>query len=138
MTLHEEAPVAAGYKQELVERAVAHVWRHGVPMQATSRNQGPVAVRAKGIQVWDIDGNCYLDALAGGSAAATLGHGREDVADAVAQQILDMQWVSLRTFINEPSVDLTTCPISVSRSNGRSSKDAVTLMLSLARASTLS
>ncbi len=107
MTLQDEASApAAGRKQELIDQAVAHVWRHGVPMEATRRNQGPVAVRAKGVRVWDIDGNCYLDGLAGGSAAATLGHGREDVATAVADQIRNLQWVSLRTFVNEPSIDL--------------------------------
>ncbi|MCW3041342.1 MAG: aspartate aminotransferase family protein, partial [Solirubrobacterales bacterium] len=108
MTVHEETKAAVGHREQLIERSLAHVWRHGVPMQVTVRNKGPIAVRAEGMRVWDIDGNCYLDALAGGSAAATLGHGREDVAVAVAQQIRDMQWVSLRTFINEPSVDLAT------------------------------
>jgi adenosylmethionine-8-amino-7-oxononanoate aminotransferase len=90
----------------LVEDAVKHVWRHGVSVESTRKAQGPVAVRAQGIRIEDIDGNVYLDALAGGSAAATIGHGRDDVADAVASQIRTMQWVSLRTFINEPSIAL--------------------------------
>ncbi|WP_169950457.1 aspartate aminotransferase family protein [Microbispora sp. H11081] len=93
-------------KHRLIEDSVRYVWRHGVSADSTRRAQGPIAVRARGVQVEDIDGNVYLDALAGGSAAATLGHGREDVADAVASQIRTMQWVSLRTFINEPSIEL--------------------------------
>ncbi|MCW2736856.1 aspartate aminotransferase family protein [Nocardioides sp.] len=105
-SLHEAPATGAARKQELVDLAISHVWRHGVPMEATRRDQGPIAVRAQGMQVWDIDENCYLDALAGGSAAATLGHGREDVAQAVADQIRNLQWVSLRTFVNEPAVTL--------------------------------
>lgn len=93
-------------KQRLVDDAIKHVWRHGVAAQSTRRWQGPIAVRASGLEIEDIDGNVYLDALAGGSAAATLGHGREDVAVAVAEQIRTLQWVSLRTFLNEPSIEL--------------------------------
>ncbi|MFJ5560768.1 aspartate aminotransferase family protein [Streptomyces sp. NPDC093250] len=93
-------------KRRLTEDAVKHVWRHGVTAESTRRSAGPIAVRATGVRIEDIDGNVYLDALAGGSAAATLGHGREDVADAVASQIRTMQWVSLRTFLNEPSIEL--------------------------------
>ena len=52
MTLQDEAPaIAASRKQELVDQAVTHVWRHGVPVNATRRNQGPVAVRAEGVLV---------------------------------------------------------------------------------------
>lgn len=93
-------------RTRLVEDSIKYVWRHGVSTSSTRKSQGPIAVRASGVRVEDIDGNVYLDALAGGSAAATLGHGREDVADAVSTQIRTMQWVSLRTFINEPSIDL--------------------------------
>jgi putrescine---pyruvate transaminase len=93
-------------KRELVEDAVKHVWRHGVSVASTRQAEGPVAVTANGVWIEDIDGNKYLDALSGGSAAATLGHGREDVADAIAAQAKRLHWVSLRTFVNEPSVAL--------------------------------
>ena len=93
-------------KADLVEDSIRHVWRHGVSVNSTRATQGPIAVRANGVLIEDIDGVIYLDALAGGSAAATLGHGREDIAIAVADQIRTMQWVSLRTFINEPSITL--------------------------------
>ena len=93
-------------KTELVERAIRHLWRHGVTTDSTRRQHGPVAVRAEGVYVEDIDGRRYLDALSGGSAAATLGHGRRDVVNAVASQMREMAWVSLRTFLNEPSIEL--------------------------------
>ena len=37
----------------------------------------PVVVRGDGVWVEDASGNRYLDAMSGGSMAATLGHGRE-------------------------------------------------------------
>jgi putrescine aminotransferase len=99
-------PDTATRREQLVDDAIRHVWRHGVATQTTRKAQGPIAVRASGVYVEDIDGTVYLDALSGGSAAATLGHGREDVAEAVGQQCRTMQWVSLRTFLNEPSIAL--------------------------------
>jgi putrescine aminotransferase len=93
-------------KEQLVEDAVRHVWRHGVTAASTRRAEGPIAVRGSGVYVEDIDGKTYLDALSGGSAAATLGHGRDDIADAISEQARTLQWVSLRTFLNEPSIAL--------------------------------
>ena len=93
-------------KEALVEDSIRFVWRHGVSAAATRSAGGPVAISGSGVRVTDIDGNVYLDALSGGSAAATLGHGRIDVADAVHAQMTRLQWVSLRTFINEPSIEL--------------------------------
>jgi len=93
-------------KEALVEDSIRFVWRHGVSAAATRASGGPVAVSASGVRVTDIHGNEYLDALSGGSAAATLGHGRIDVADAVHAQMTQLHWVSLRTFVNEPSIEL--------------------------------
>lgn len=42
----------------------------------------PVAVRASGVWVEDSAGRRYLDAMSGGSMAATLGHGRRDIVAA--------------------------------------------------------
>lgn len=100
----EAAPQA--HKEDLVERSIRHVWRHGVTVATTRANQGPLAVSASGVRITDADGRVYLDGLSGGSAAATLGHGRVDVADAVHAQMTRLHWVSLRTFINEPSIEL--------------------------------
>lgn len=90
----------------IVQDSIQYVWRHGVSVDTTRAERGPIAVSASGVRITDSDGTVFLDALAGGSAAATLGHGRVDVADAVHAQMTKLHWVSLRTFINEPSVEL--------------------------------
>ena len=93
-------------KEQIVEDAIKHVWRHGVATESTRQAEGPIAVSGNGVWIEDIDGKTYLDALSGGSAAATLGHGRGDVAEAIAEQARNLHWVSLRTFLNEPAVAL--------------------------------
>jgi adenosylmethionine-8-amino-7-oxononanoate aminotransferase len=45
----------------------------------------PVAVRAEGTTIWDADGRSYLDA-AGGAIVVGIGHGRAEVATAMAEQ----------------------------------------------------
>ncbi len=45
----------------------------------------PVAVRASGATIWDADGRAYLDA-AGGAVVVGIGHGRAEVAAAMAEQ----------------------------------------------------
>jgi adenosylmethionine-8-amino-7-oxononanoate aminotransferase len=46
----------------------------------------PVIVRGDGVWVEDAAGTRYLDAMSGGSMAATLGHGRRDIAAAARAQ----------------------------------------------------
>lgn len=45
----------------------------------------PVAVRAAGVYIFDNDGNAYLDASSG-AVAANLGHGVQEIVDAMAAQ----------------------------------------------------
>jgi adenosylmethionine-8-amino-7-oxononanoate aminotransferase len=46
----------------------------------------PVVVRGEGVWVEDSSGRRYLDAMSGGSMAATLGHGRRDIIEAARKQ----------------------------------------------------
>ncbi len=41
----------------------------------------PVVVRGEGVWLEDSEGKRYLDAMSGGSMAATLGHGRRDLVE---------------------------------------------------------
>ena len=53
----------------------------------------PVAVRGEGAWVEDDTGRRYLDAMSGGSMAATLGHGRKDIAAAARAQAGRLSYV---------------------------------------------
>jgi adenosylmethionine-8-amino-7-oxononanoate aminotransferase len=53
----------------------------------------PVVVRGEGVWVEDSAGKRYLDAMSGGSMAATLGHGRRDVIAAARDQALQLSYI---------------------------------------------
>jgi len=53
----------------------------------------PVVVRGEGAWVEDSTGKRYLDAMSGGSMAATLGHGRRDIIAAAAAQASRLSYV---------------------------------------------
>jgi adenosylmethionine-8-amino-7-oxononanoate aminotransferase len=53
----------------------------------------PVIVRGEGVWVEDADGRRYLDAMSGGSMAATLGHGRRDIIEAARVQAETLAFV---------------------------------------------
>ena len=53
----------------------------------------PVVVRGKGVWIEDASGTRYLDAMSGGSMAATLGHGRRDIIAAARAQAETLAFV---------------------------------------------
>ena len=53
----------------------------------------PVVVRGEGAWLEDADGKRYLDAMSGGSMAATLGHGRRDIVAAARMQAERLAYV---------------------------------------------
>jgi adenosylmethionine-8-amino-7-oxononanoate aminotransferase len=61
----------------------------------------PVAVRAEGSTIWDAEGRAYLDA-AGGAVVVGVGHGRESVARAMAEQAGRVAYAHGTAFTSEP------------------------------------
>jgi adenosylmethionine-8-amino-7-oxononanoate aminotransferase len=53
----------------------------------------PVAVRGEGVWIEDAAGKRYLDAMSGGSMAATLGYGRSDLVAAAREQASKLSYV---------------------------------------------
>jgi adenosylmethionine-8-amino-7-oxononanoate aminotransferase len=53
----------------------------------------PVVVRGEGVWLEDASGRRYLDAMSGGSMAATLGYGRDDLLAAARDQALRLSYV---------------------------------------------
>src|SRR3989442_12423611 len=53
----------------------------------------PLVVRGEGVWVEDSAGKRYLNAMSGGSMAATLGHGRRDIIAAARDQALELSYV---------------------------------------------
>jgi adenosylmethionine-8-amino-7-oxononanoate aminotransferase len=61
----------------------------------------PEAARAAGAVIWDAEGNRYLDA-AGGAIVVGIGHGRREVADAIAGQAARLAYAHGTAFTTEP------------------------------------
>src|SRR5437870_10796443 len=64
---------------------------HVLPLELDRRY--PVIVKGEGVWVEDAAGRRYLDAMSGGSMAATLGHGRRDIVAAARAQAEKLAYV---------------------------------------------
>ena len=65
----------------------------------------PVIVRGEGIYLYDEDGKRYIDGSAG-ATNLTLGHGRERIAEAMADQAKTLAYCFSTQFTNRPALDL--------------------------------
>src|SRR5512146_2340252 len=61
----------------------------------------PVAVRASGAEIWDVDGKRYLDA-AGGAIVVNVGHGRPTIGEVMAEQARRLAYAHGHAFTTEP------------------------------------
>jgi adenosylmethionine-8-amino-7-oxononanoate aminotransferase len=67
----------------------------------------PVAVRGEGIYLIDADGRRYIDAC-GGAAVSCLGHGRPEIAAAIAEQSARLEYIHTGFFTSEAAEELAT------------------------------
>lgn len=58
-------------------------------------------VRAEGAYVWDVDGRRLLDA-GGHLGACQIGHGRQEVADRIARQVAQLDFIALDSGLSHP------------------------------------
>ena len=85
-------PVDPTDMSALVELDRAHLWHHLSPHRAIAAgDKDPlVIVRGEGMRVWDQRGREHLDAVSGAVWTVNLGYGRERIADAVRDQLVEM------------------------------------------------
>jgi adenosylmethionine-8-amino-7-oxononanoate aminotransferase len=77
---------------------------HVLPLEFNRRY--PVIVRGDGVWVEDAAGKRYLDAMSGGSMAATLGHGRRDIVAAARAQAEKLAYVHNERLTNPAQEEL--------------------------------
>ncbi|GGS77336.1 acetylornithine aminotransferase [Planobispora rosea] len=78
----------------------------------------PVALaRGEGCEVWDVDGNRYLDMI-GGIAVSSLGHAHPALVEAVSRQVATIAHTS-NLFLHEPEVLLAERLIGLLGGQGR-------------------
>ena len=91
---------------ELVEKDKAHLL-HPVSNLKDMRANGPlILAQGEGVYLWDTDGKQYIDAFAG-LWNVNVGHGRQVLADAAAEQIMTVDFVpNFFGLASPPSIEL--------------------------------
>ncbi|MGB3408611.1 MAG: aminotransferase class III-fold pyridoxal phosphate-dependent enzyme [Jannaschia sp.] len=76
----------------VVEADRAHVWHHLLPHKPLETNDPRIIVEGRGMRVWDQKGKEHLDAVSGGVWTVNVGYGRTEIADAVRDQLVKLNF----------------------------------------------
>ena len=76
----------------IVEADRAHLWHHLIQHKPFETNDPRIIVEGKGMRVWDQKGKEHLDGVSGGVWTVNVGYGRERIANAVRDQLLQMNY----------------------------------------------
>ncbi len=77
---------------DVIEADRAHVWHHLSQHKQYETVDPRVIVEGKGMRVWDAKGKEHLDAVSGGVWTVNVGYGRESIANAVRDQLIQMNY----------------------------------------------
>ncbi|BBY28468.1 aspartate aminotransferase family protein [Mycolicibacterium sediminis] len=101
MTIISETDTATS--SELGAKANRHLWghfaRHGEGITPT------IITRGEGVNIWDSEGNKYIDGLSG-LFVVQAGHGRAELAEAAAKQAESLAFFPLWSFATPPAIEL--------------------------------
>jgi taurine-pyruvate aminotransferase len=85
-----------------IQQDKKHVWHHLTPHQVFDSSDPLMMVKGDKLTVWDSNGNAYLDAVSGGVWTVNVGYGRTEIANAVRDQLLTLNYFA-QTAGNIPS-----------------------------------
>jgi adenosylmethionine-8-amino-7-oxononanoate aminotransferase len=90
----------------IAAKARDHLWMH-FTRHSTYEDGGhvPVIVKGEGAYIWDDQGNKYLDGLAG-LFVVQVGHGRDEIAKAMADQARTLEFFPLWSYAHPKAVEL--------------------------------
>ncbi|MXQ07286.1 aminotransferase class III-fold pyridoxal phosphate-dependent enzyme [Alphaproteobacteria bacterium GH1-50] len=77
---------------DVVEADRAHLWHHLSQHKPYETTDPRIIVEGKGMRVWDQKGKEHLDGVSGGVWTVNVGYGRERIANAVRDQLLQMNY----------------------------------------------
>ena len=105
-------PTSGAELSDLDRRHLIHPFQRG---DVTDRI---VMVRGSGAQVWDADGNEYLDATGGGNWHSHIGHGRREIGEVAAAQMAELEYfTNFLEFSNERAIRLAAKLASLAPEN---------------------
>ena len=76
----------------VIEADKAHVWHHLLQHKPLETGDPRVIIEGKGMRVWDAAGREFIDAVSGGVWTVNVGYGRVEIADAVRDQLVRMNY----------------------------------------------
>src|SRR5437667_300620 len=86
--------------------AIRHLWTHKTQNHPWLTDEQLVIDRAEGVWVWTEDGKKLMDGFAG-LAVVNVGHGRREIAEAIAEQTVRLAYYpTTRQFSNRPAAEL--------------------------------
>ncbi|RKS78775.1 adenosylmethionine-8-amino-7-oxononanoate aminotransferase [Actinomadura pelletieri DSM 43383] len=85
--------------------SIDHLWLHFTRHSAADDADVPVIVRGEGVHLWDARGKRYIDGLAG-LFAVQVGHGREELAEAAAEQTRRLAYFPLWSHAHPSAIEL--------------------------------
>lgn len=86
--------------------AIRHLWTHKTQDHPWLPDEELVIDRAEGVWVWTERGKKLMDAFAG-LAVVNVGHGRREIAEAIAEQTVRLAYYpTTRQFSNRPAAEL--------------------------------
>ncbi|MEU0312453.1 aspartate aminotransferase family protein [Nocardioides sp. NPDC006273] len=94
-----------GRYEQLQRDAKDHLWMHFTRHSSYAEADVPIIARGEGAYIYDIEGNRYLDGLAG-LFVTQVGHGRAELADAGAEQAKQLAFHPLWSYAHEPAIEL--------------------------------
>jgi adenosylmethionine-8-amino-7-oxononanoate aminotransferase len=99
-------PEHAAYEDPLYQKALDHVWIHTINYVELAERQGlHVFERGEGSTLYDARGQAWIDGIAG-LWVVNAGHGRAEIADAMAEQARKLAYVSSAAYTSVPAVQL--------------------------------
>ena len=91
---------------EFVERDLKYIWHPFTQMKDYEKNIPPTIIhKGKGIYVWDLDGNKYIDGISSWWVN-TLGHSNPRLNNALKTQADTLEHVMLAGFSHVPAIEL--------------------------------
>ena len=87
-------------------KMINHLWTHKTQDHPFLSDEELVIDRAEGVWVWTEQGKKLLDGFAG-LAVVNVGHGRREIAEAIAEQTVRLAYYpTTRQFSNRPAAAL--------------------------------
>ncbi|NND18484.1 MAG: aspartate aminotransferase family protein, partial [Silicimonas sp.] len=76
----------------VVEADRAHIWHHLTQHKPFETIDPRIIVEGKGMRVWDAGGKEHLDGVSGGVWTVNVGYGRERIANAIRDQLIQLPY----------------------------------------------